>query len=600
LRSGLWTFAAAIVIILIVSYALAAGILGVYDGLKDRALENQQIAREHYTLGRQHLEDEDYELAIAEFELALRHDASLLDARAYLRQAKDLAQAQVTPTSETRRDAARLFYEQGVAAYEAGNLNQAVLVLDDLRGLDAEYQAENVQVMLVNAHYQLGLNAVIEDRLDEATDHLETVLALQPGHEEAQDQLNLIHLYTAALSYWERDWAATIQALKGLYALAPDYKDVEMRLHDAYMFRGQDYAGQGRWCQAATQYAAAVDVLPLESTVDARDDARIHCQSTAEAPTPTPTSRASATPRATSSPAADATTQPGATGEPDATAQAPILGQGRIAFASYDAIRQRQDIYFIDLAQGNARLLKASANQPSFAPDGRQLVFHNLDPAHLGLGIVPVGGDGLHELTDHAEDSAPAWSPDSKQIIFASNKHGDRKWRLYAISPGAVRGEGEEWAFGQMPAWSISPSGNGTEGSLIAYHGCDERGDNCSVWVMQPGGFRPGRLTTHASDTAPAWSPDGSRVAFISARDGNWEIYVVDIATGQERRLTHDDGQDVAPAWSPDGRQIAFLSNRHGAWAVYLLDLRSGDVEKLIATGDAYPDPANAKLSWVP
>jgi Tol biopolymer transport system component len=71
------------------------------------------------------------------------------------------------------------------------------------------------------------------------------------------------------------------------------------------------------------------------------------------------------------------------------------------------------------------------------------------------------------------------------------------------------------------------------------------------------------------------------------------------MATGQEKRLTDDDAYDVAPTWSPDGKRIAFLSNRQGAWAIYVLEIRTGQVQKLIATGDPYPDPLSERLSWV-
>jgi Tol biopolymer transport system component len=117
---------------------------------------------------------------------------------------------------------------------------------------------------------------------------------------------------------------------------------------------------------------------------------------------------------------------------------------------------------------------------------------------------------------------------------------------------------------------------------------------------MQRGGAQPAQLTTDASDTAPAWSPDGSQVAFISARSGNWEIHLVDVATGRERRLTENPAVDVAPAWSPNGRQLAFLSNRQGSWAIYIMDVRSGATQKLIATGDAYPNPLDERMSWIP
>jgi TolB protein len=271
------------------------------------------------------------------------------------------------------------------------------------------------------------------------------------------------------------------------------------------------------------------------------------------------------------------------------------VGQGRIAFTSYDSVRQQYDIYSVESAHGSAKLLRESASQPAFAPDGRRLVFRNHDPFHLGLGILDLSTNQVHELTPFAEDTAPAWSPNAQHIAFASDKHGDRKWRIYAISPGKVRGEGEEWTLGQTPAWS-------PDGSQVAYHGCDERGDNCGVRLIKAGGFDPRRLTTDPSDTAPSWSPGGApggtQVAFISARSGNWELYLVDTETGQETRLTNHPATDVAPTWSPNGRQLAFLSDRDGTWALYTLELSSGDVQKVIATGDAYPEPVGERLSW--
>jgi Tol biopolymer transport system component len=235
----------------------------------------------------------------------------------------------------------------------------------------------------------------------------------------------------------------------------------------------------------------------------------------------------------------------------------------------------------------------ANAHQPAFGPSNSRAVVRSLDAQHLGLSIYDLAGMRIVEMTAHAEDAAPSWSPDGAHIIFASNKHGDRKWRLYAISPGEVRGEGVEWAYGRAPAWSPT-------GDLIAYEGCDDRGDNCGIRLIKPGGFSPARLTTDPSDTAPAWSPDGSRVAFASARTGDWELFVVDIATGQERRLTNNAAIDLAPTWSPSGSQIAFLSNRGGGWAIYILDIKSGREQKLIATGDNYPDPLCERLAWIP
>jgi TolB protein len=580
----LWLLLGGLAVLLVLLAAVGLAALGVYDGLKDRALANRDLAEEHYALGVAHLESGEYELAVAELEVAQRYDPNLPGLLDQLRTAKELARAQITPTSQTRRDAAALLYHQAVPYYESGNLAQAVSLLEELRELDAEYQRENVETMLARAHHQLGLITVQEDRLEEAKAHFEAVLALKPDDQAAQEQLNLLSFYTAALNHWQQDWSAAIQGLKGLYALAPDYKDVRMRLHDAYIFFGQELIDKGDWCEAAEQYSAAVGVLPLEESVDKRDDARLKCQATAEAPAVAPTRQG----------AAQATAGTGASPQITATPRSAsaAAGGGRIAFTRYDATRQRYDLYELDLARGEVRLLREKASQPAFSPDGRRLAFHNHDSSHLGLGILDLVTNQVSDLTPHVEDTMPAWLPSLDQIVFASDKHGDRKWRVYVISPGQVRGEGEEWALGQMPTWS-------PDARRVAYHGCDIRGDNCGVRVMKAGGFDPGRLSTDPSDTAPSWSPDGSQVAFISARPGNWELYLVDVATGQETRLTNHPAADVAPAWSPDGRRLAFLSNRDGGWALYALEVGSGQVTRLAGAGDPYPDAVTARISWV-
>ena len=73
-------------------------------------------------------------------------------------------------------------------------------------------------------------------------------------------------------------------------------------------------------------------------------------------------------------------------------------------------------------------------------------------------------------------------------------------------------------------------------------------------------------------DTSPAWSPDGSRIAFASDRDGDWEIYVMHADGSGQRRLTRSPGVDRSPAWSPAGGTIAFESGRSGSLDIYRID----------------------------
>ncbi|MEO6222586.1 MAG: hypothetical protein ABIP90_05000 [Vicinamibacterales bacterium] len=92
---------------------------------------------------------------------------------------------------------------------------------------------------------------------------------------------------------------------------------------------------------------------------------------------------------------------------------------------------------------------------------------------------------------------------------------------------------------------------------------------------------RPARGTDRAQNFLPAWSPDGTRVAFASSRDGNFEIYTVKADGSDLRRLTSHASDDSAPTWSPNGSQIAFTSSRSGSNQIYIMSADGGPVTKL-------------------
>ena len=88
---------------------------------------------------------------------------------------------------------------------------------------------------------------------------------------------------------------------------------------------------------------------------------------------------------------------------------------------------------------------------------------------------------------------------------------------------------------------------------------------------MNAGGTNRVRLSSaFAGESSPAWSPDGSNIAFHSRRDKLTSIYLVDSSGGDERRLTLKSG--FAPAWSVDGSQIAFYSRRDGNAEIYVMN----------------------------
>ncbi|MGC1120749.1 MAG: hypothetical protein WBA22_06610 [Candidatus Methanofastidiosia archaeon] len=102
------------------------------------------------------------------------------------------------------------------------------------------------------------------------------------------------------------------------------------------------------------------------------------------------------------------------------------------------------------------------------------------------------------------------------------------------------------------PSWS-------PDGEKILF--VSDREGNFDIYVMNADGSSPQNLTRNSAwDSEPAWSPDGAKIVFASDRDGNHEIYSMNRDGTAVKRLTHNALYDSRPAWSPDGTEIAFIS----------------------------------------
>ena len=85
------------------------------------------------------------------------------------------------------------------------------------------------------------------------------------------------------------------------------------------------------------------------------------------------------------------------------------------------------------------------------------------------------------------------------------------------------------------------------------------------------------RITTNAAvDREPAWSPDGTQIAFTSYRGGNADIWVIPATGGTATQITTDPADDYLPTWSPDGSQIAFGSWRDGTDGIWVIPATGG------------------------
>jgi len=102
------------------------------------------------------------------------------------------------------------------------------------------------------------------------------------------------------------------------------------------------------------------------------------------------------------------------------------------------------------------------------------------------------------------------------------------------------------------------------------------------------------RLSTNPGlNAAPAWSPDGTKMALMMRKEGNAEIFIINRDGTHPKRLTKSWSSEASPTWSPDGRKIAFVSDRAGSPQIYTMDRGGKNMKRLTFSG-----PYNASPSW--
>ena len=209
---------------------------------------------------------------------------------------------------------------------------------------------------------------------------------------------------------------------------------------------------------------------------------------------------------------------------------------------------------------------------PAFSPDGRQVAFRRQSfvPGNSGIWVKQVGEEGLLQLTNGDTDCCPVWSPDGHSVAFSRLSDKQRTIYEVPVKGGAVRVLSVAGMVSGHAEIDWSP-----DGDKIAF--AAKGAQNPSAIFLLSLDSRTVRQITgpHAKDEdwGPAFSPDGSRIAFV--RSSN--IMVMPAEGGELQRLTPESVSVLgSPAWAPDGQSIVFASiifasghqDRVGLWRI--------------------------------
>jgi len=200
-----------------------------------------------------------------------------------------------------------------------------------------------------------------------------------------------------------------------------------------------------------------------------------------------------------------------------------------------------------------------------------------LGPATLYsfLETIPVdSGDRTAVYVSSGRFEAPNWTPDGKAFLF--NRDG-RILRL-PVSGGKPETVNTGFAIRCNNDHGISP-----DSSLLAISDQSQEEHRSIVYVVPSSGGVPRRLTKNSPSYWHGWSPDGKTLAFVGERNGDFDVYTIPVAGGEETRLTMAKGLDDGPEYSPDGQYIYFNSERTGHMQIWRMRADSSEQTQMFS-----------------
>ncbi len=254
------------------------------------------------------------------------------------------------------------------------------------------------------------------------------------------------------------------------------------------------------------------------------------------------------------------------------------------------------EIFLINADGSNAERLTENSfpdHYPVWSPDGKSFAFSSRRGGVWKIILMSadrVGEEKIVAETSKSEHnpSRISFSPDGRLLTFAADRDGNSEIYTFEIESKKLNRLTENPARDNAPVFS-------PDGKSIAFE--SNRDGDMEIYVMNADGSEPKRITnSKGPDILPVWFPDGKKIGFLTGRhivrnaQGghaggviNWEIYKALPDGSKTVRLTENNYWDFYPSFSPDGSRVAFVSIREGhtEGSVYVMKLNGTDVVRL-------------------
>lgn len=237
-------------------------------------------------------------------------------------------------------------------------------------------------------------------------------------------------------------------------------------------------------------------------------------------------------------------------------------------------------IYLV--ARGRPQLVVPGGVEPAWSPDSRRLAY--VAPAPDGSSdVYAADADGRWRgriTYTTADESHPDWSADGRRLVV------ERNGRIVVVRADGAKERA--LAPGHEPDWS-------PDGRLIVFA---SGGD---LFTVEPDRGRISRLTqTPADESAPAWSPEGRRLTYVTNETGQPDLRVLDLRTAAAAALTADTALERSPAFTPDGKRVLFVSDSGGSETIWTVPAEGGTATPLglpALAADPQPRPTHPRTT---